>query len=303
MNIFQRSYRSRSSIWYAIFLVAACAGIYWATAIFSSQTRAADDKKTAVTKPALTVTTVQPVMMLENFEVSSLKTWIVTRLEEIDDDHLGNLDWKKMAGKYAILAKYACIDFMQGKTSLSNQSEIEVLKAAIEDAAEESGMKQLLDYSPPNTYELLTDVAAIGKALEPLASTDKLMLTNDNAIVPFNLSFRLAPETIEELTTSQTLTNISTVILKVRRPDFVGDTQWELKHGAQTLRAKINDKEWLQAFQNRQIDVRPGDALKVKLEFVAAYDFKNEVASTTYTIVSVEEVIIASETDQNRIEF
>jgi hypothetical protein len=248
-------------------------------------------------------TTVQPVMMLENFEVSSLKTWITTRLQEIDDEHLGNLDWKKMAGKYAIQAKYACINFMSGKTTLSNQDEVQALKAAIEDAAEESGMKQLLDYSPPNTYELLTDIAAIGQALEPLASTDKFMLTNANAIAPFNLSFRLAPETIEQLTTSQTLANTSTVILKVRRPDFVGDTQWEFKHGVQTLRAKINDKDWLQAFQNRQVDVRPGDALKVKLESVVNYDFKNEVASTTYTVVNVEEVIIATEPDQSSLEF
>ena len=59
MNIFQSS---RRPLPYAIFLVAACAGIYWATAIFSSQTRAADDKKAAVAKPALTVSTVQPMM-------------------------------------------------------------------------------------------------------------------------------------------------------------------------------------------------------------------------------------------------
>lgn len=50
---------------YAIILVAACACIYGAAALFSSQSRAADDKKdasAALAKPALTVTTVQPIM-------------------------------------------------------------------------------------------------------------------------------------------------------------------------------------------------------------------------------------------------
>ncbi|NQW94991.1 MAG: biotin/lipoyl-binding protein, partial [Polaromonas sp.] len=47
---------------YALFLIAACAGIYWATAVFSSQSRAADDKKSPPPKPALTVTVVQPQM-------------------------------------------------------------------------------------------------------------------------------------------------------------------------------------------------------------------------------------------------
>lgn len=62
MNLLLRSRRSGSYVQYAIFLVAACACIYWVTAIFSSQTRAADDKKTPLTKPALTVTTVTPQM-------------------------------------------------------------------------------------------------------------------------------------------------------------------------------------------------------------------------------------------------
>ena len=46
----------------ALVFIAACLGIYWAIAIFSSQSQAADDKKVAAPKAALTVTTVQPVM-------------------------------------------------------------------------------------------------------------------------------------------------------------------------------------------------------------------------------------------------
>ena len=46
----------------ALVFIAACLGIYWATAIFSSQSQAADDKKVAAPKAALTVSTVQPVM-------------------------------------------------------------------------------------------------------------------------------------------------------------------------------------------------------------------------------------------------
>ena len=59
MTIFQRPSRS---IQYATFLVAACAGIYWAAAIFSSSTKAAGDRKSPTAKPALSVTTVQPMM-------------------------------------------------------------------------------------------------------------------------------------------------------------------------------------------------------------------------------------------------
>ena len=55
MNLISRSR-------FALLFIAVCAGIYWATAIFSSQSRAADDKKVPASKAALTVSTVQPVM-------------------------------------------------------------------------------------------------------------------------------------------------------------------------------------------------------------------------------------------------
>lgn len=63
MTTYTRPFRSlRRPALYAIFLLAACACIYSATAISSSNSTAADDKKSVVTKPALTVTSVQPVM-------------------------------------------------------------------------------------------------------------------------------------------------------------------------------------------------------------------------------------------------
>ena len=58
----QLSHFLRRPVQSALLLGAACACIYWATAVFSSKSEAADDKKAPAAKPALTVTTVQPVM-------------------------------------------------------------------------------------------------------------------------------------------------------------------------------------------------------------------------------------------------
>ena len=58
----QLSHFLRRPVQNALLLGAACACIYWATAVFSSKSEAADDKKAPAAKPALTVTTVQPVM-------------------------------------------------------------------------------------------------------------------------------------------------------------------------------------------------------------------------------------------------
>ena len=60
MTTFNPPSRLFRSLQYTVFLVAACTSIYWALGIFSSQSRAAEDKKVPAVKPALTVSTVQP---------------------------------------------------------------------------------------------------------------------------------------------------------------------------------------------------------------------------------------------------
>ena len=60
MNLFQRPPRPFQ---YAIFSVAAGLFTYWTTAIVTSTSRAADDKKSPPAKAALTVSTVQPMML------------------------------------------------------------------------------------------------------------------------------------------------------------------------------------------------------------------------------------------------
>ena len=49
---------------------------------------------------------IEPVMMLEEVEVGSLKVWLRNALQAIEDDGLKTLDWKPLVGKYLVKAKY-----------------------------------------------------------------------------------------------------------------------------------------------------------------------------------------------------
>ena len=53
----------------------------------------------------------------------------------------------------------------------------------------------------------------------------------------------------------------------------------------------IEDADWLQRFQDRQLDVRPGDSIRAEMEVTVAYDYNNEVVSTTRVVKRVDEVI------------
>jgi hypothetical protein len=87
------------------------------------------------------------------------------------------------------------------------------------------------------------------------------------------------------------------MVLKVRKPDYLGDSKWSFKHGSKTIEAKINDSEWLFKFKNREEDIRPQDALVCDVTVTAKYDHDSNLISTTYEIVKV--VKIRSGTQNN----
>jgi hypothetical protein len=82
------------------------------------------------------------------------------------------------------------------------------------------------------------------------------------------------------------------MILAVKKPDYLGDSRWDLRHGKRPISAKIEDVEWLRRFQNRQVDVRPGDALRCEVKIEHLYGHDNELLTERYTIVRVNEVLI-----------
>ena len=49
---------------------------------------------------------IETVMVLEDIEAASLKTWLRNVLRSTDDQALKDLDWKPQVGKYLVRAKY-----------------------------------------------------------------------------------------------------------------------------------------------------------------------------------------------------
>lgn len=79
--------------------------------------------------------------------------------------------------------------------------------------------------------------------------------------------------------------------MKVKKPDYLGESRWEFHFENRTIEAKIRDMEWLDKFQSRLVDVRPGDALKAKVVTEIRYSYEGDVLSTKYTLERVVDVI------------
>ena len=81
------------------------------------------------------------------------------------------------------------------------------------------------------------------------------------------------------------------MLLKVKRPDFLGEAQWDFRHGSNLIKARITDMGWLDEFHARRVVVQPGDALDADVHVFARYTADGELVRATYTVVHVRRVV------------
>jgi hypothetical protein len=176
---------------------------------------------------------------------------------------------------------------------------VEELERGILELARETDVIHIPSYSPVDRQKLLPDLIKVHSALSYLSVKDKATYVSpqDGEIV-MNAEFNIIPETIDELLTRVALKSTGEMILAVKRPDYLGESQWEFRHGTHPITAKIHDDEWLKKFQARQIDVRPGDSLRAVVETVVNYGYYNEVVSTHHNVLEIKEVLPANPSQQ-----
>ena len=131
------------------------------------------------------------------------------------------------------------------------------------------------------------------KAIKPLRGEDRVEFITDNEKARFNTSFKYIPEKIEEILTDKTLKTTGEMILKVKKPDYLGESMWEVRHNKRNVFVKILDEEWLRDFRSRKIDLRPGDSLEAVVDMETKYDSEGEVVSENHFIIKITNVIKA----------
>ncbi|MGB3931256.1 MAG: hypothetical protein WBL20_20125 [Sphingobium sp.] len=233
---------------------------------------------------------IETVMILEDIEVGSIKTWLRNALHAVDDDALKDLDWKKQVGAYLVKAKYAVIRWTEDSEAPKHLPD---LRREIQQIAQETDVRFLPDYAPPSPTALINAMRDIQGVKDHLIPGDRALLQSNYGEVEMRLSVSWLIEDIEALAVARTLDQpAAEMILAVKKPDYLGTSKWELRFGKRTIQAKIEDEEWLRRFQHRQEDVRPGDALRCVVSIQHLYGYDNELISERYVITDVREVLV-----------
>ncbi|MBR3723470.1 MAG: hypothetical protein IKN12_12045 [Selenomonadaceae bacterium] len=235
---------------------------------------------------------IEPTLLLEDVQNGSIKIWLRNIIASIPDEGLGELDAQKIIGGYLVKAKYILVDYLSKNNTVENEESLKELTNTITDAAKETGLNSLGIYSPPPRKELLEHISMMGNAFSHFSNNEKIYFqtTDDNKIM-INSNFRLPRENIEEFCQGETIENTSIALLKVRKPDFLGNSKWAFRYGSKTIDAKMLDVKWLQDYKERKFAVYPGDALKVKMKTIAVYGRNSELVSENHEVLEVIEIV------------
>ncbi|MCA2854711.1 MAG: hypothetical protein IM572_06270 [Chitinophagaceae bacterium] len=225
---------------------------------------------------------IEPILLLEDIEIGSIKAWLANGLRGIPDDAIKDLDWKKIVGNYLIKAKYILINKLSGKTLLTDASEIEDIQYELLEEAKKTNLKQFPSYTSIKMQTLVHNISNINSALKPLSKEDTASFKTGFGDASFNLELDISPESLEELVTKEKIASEVVMILKVKQPDYLGNAQWTFKYNGRLVYAKIINDEWLKKFQEREIDIRPGDSLRAKVTTTVNYGHDYEVIGHHY---------------------
>jgi len=145
----------------------------------------------------------------------------------------------------------------------------------------------------PSSADLVSAIAAWQKAKAGMVAGSSVRITTNNGSADLNLGKTIAEP--KALLQTRKLTNHSAdMIFVVEMPDYQATGQWQLKHGETRTAAYCEPGTLLDRFYRRELDVRPGDALRCRVDFETSYGPDHEVLAERYRIVEVIEVLPAA---------
>lgn len=238
---------------------------------------------------------IEPIMVLEDVEASSITTWLRTKLRQTDDQAIRDLDWKKQVGSFAVKAKYRALEYLDRKVDAQEQGRIAQLRDDLYKLAQQPEFEHLsLFKAPIPLEELVGPLDQIQDAKRLLERTGRVIVKTDEGEYEVDLTSTKKPsEYLIEPDYTSTSGEMDMYLL-VRRPDYLGNAQWEFRHGKNAVNAHITDEEWLEKFRSGDEVIVPGNSLYCRVSYEYKYDKTGGLVSQKYNVVKVYRIIAPS---------
>jgi hypothetical protein len=240
----------------------------------------------------------QSEILLHDIEKGSLRAILREVLKLPDREALREGDWKKVVGRAIDDARTFLLKRLGDEPEIVERVQLERIQTGVIEIA--SSVPDALIHVPrPIPLPRLLTI------IENLESSTRVLFAGDSAKyesetshkeIPANIS--ISPALKDELYETIPIQRPTRTRLPVKKPDLIGDSQWDLYMGGRVIRAKILHKEWLEKFHSRSIELRPGDMLDAMLEITLLQSPEGEVVGYRYQVLEVFAVIQQEQTTQ-----
>jgi hypothetical protein len=200
------------------------------------------------------------------------------------------LDVKAIIGNYLVSAKYRILKRLRDKDSLQDQN-IKELQEELQKLAEETKIRKIPSYAIVRRRTLTEFWIRNSESTSVLGEADIAKYISSLGEVVLNKGQPISDEMRDQLLTNEIKESETVLILKVKKPDYLGYSRWLFHHDGHPIEASIEDKNWLSAFQNRQVIVRPGDSLKARLRSEIRTGYDSEDILVHHYVTHVIEII------------
>lgn len=236
--------------------------------------------------------TISTMLVLEDVEKSSLKVVLRNILRQVDDQALKELDWKPLVGQYLVKAKQITVQWLDRKIAHDEVAGIEDLTERLQQLAADTDVRHIPDYPRLNSARIAQPLDEFQRAKAMLKPGEGLTITLDRQEYELDITSTWFPsEHMSEIKGDRILSNNSDMLLVIKKPDFLGKSQWSFRHGKANFAAPITDEVWLEDFHKGKHPLSPGDALMVRVRFEHVYSEKGDLIESNKEIIKVMDVI------------
>jgi len=223
---------------------------------------------------------IETVAVLEEVGRRSLSLWL--RVRASGEDEASQL-------KFLARGMLAIVAWIDG----SSTHQIADLQQAIRVLAWGTSVTTSANPVLPSSGDLVSAIGGWQKAKSGLAAGSSVRISTNNGSADLDLSKSIA-EPSALLQARKLVNHSADMIFVVEMPDYQATGEWQLKHGSTRTLAHSQPGTLLDRFYRRELDVRPGDALRCRVDLETSYGPDHEVLSERYRIVEVIEVLPAA---------
>ena len=226
---------------------------------------------------------IETVAVLEEVARRSVSLWLKARTAATASDEEASLLKFLARGTLAIIA------WMEG----SSTHQLADLQQAIRVLAWGTSVTTSAHPVLPSSADLVSAIAAWQTAKSGLGAGSAVRISTNNGSADLDLG-RTISEPSALLQARKLVNHSADMIFVVEMPDYQATGQWQLKHGDIRTSAYSQPGTLLDKFYRRELDIRPGDALRCRVDFETSYGPDHEVLTERYRIVEVLEVLPAA---------